>query len=109
MKDLLGDLRWVEKELEDIGYDIDHYEIREPVENPAEDLGYGGTRERAEGVTAEQAISEWTEIGSEDYVIEVFLGGKNFMDRVIYEPGEELEYISFSHTRELDLDELLES
>lgn len=108
MADLLEDLRRIGQELEDEGYEIDHYEVRKPVEDPLKDMSRGKLSQRAQGLTPEQTITDWEEIDSEDYVIEVFLKGRNFMDRVVYEPGEELEYISFSYSKETEIDELLE-
>lgn len=107
MRYLLAELKELENMLENEGYEIDHYEVRERSEPGNEGLN-GRSLQRAEGLTPTQAASDWESINAEEYIIEVFMGGET-LDRIIYESGKEPETISFSGRKyELDMESMLE-
>lgn len=110
MDDILGNLRKLKKELEASKYEIDHYEIREHrADYNLENVIGKETDRRASGTSPLKVLAEWESIDSEDYVIEVFLGGKNPLDRVIYDPEiGESEYIGFDSKNDEPIDKLLE-
>jgi hypothetical protein len=102
MKDLLEELKDIKYKLDFADYTVEWYEIREKVETGSMD-GYPAAR--AVGSSPLEALAEWDNIDSDEYVIEVFL--ENSLDRIVYEKGEEPEYVSFSEGRKAE--ELSES
>lgn len=107
MKDLLEDLREIERTLKFEGYEIDHYEIRENREEYSLEKGIDERPvQRAAGIDPLDVLKDWQDVDAEDYVIEVFLGGGNSMDRVIYEPGEGLDYVNLSGAAENPVENL---
>lgn len=110
MSDVLEELKELEYRLKQEDYEIDHYEVREQSERSTSKGIQGKSLQRATGRLPLEVISEWGAFDSEDYVIEVFMGGDAPLDRLVYEPGKDLETISFSgKTYDVDIDGLLES
>lgn len=102
------DLKILEKRISEEGYEIDRFEIRERIGNYQENKIDGRSSQRAVGRDPINALEEWNTLDGEDYIIEVFLSGRNQLDRIIYDPERETaEYIGFSGNKP-SLEELLE-
>lgn len=103
------DLKNLEQKITESGYEIDRFEIRERVESYKPSQLDGRPAQRAVGENILQTLEDWNSIDEENYVIEIFLSGRNNnLDRIIYDSErEEAEYIGFSK-KESSIKELLE-
>lgn len=102
MTHILENLEKIRRALDEKEVAVDHYEIRSPKE--------GYPAERSTGIKPLEALSDWnqTEKG-EDYIIEVFLGDKNKLDRLLYDSStERAEFISFSGNYDEMFNEILQ-
>lgn len=102
------DLKTLEKRISEEGYEIDRFEIRERIGNYQRSKIDGRPAQRAVGRDPIKALEEWNTVDGEDYIIEVFLSGRNHLDRILYDPERETaEYIGFSGN-DIPVEELLE-